>query len=87
MGSRKIYLYRMLVMSLLKVQHAIAQEIAPQYLVVLVKLQELSAPPCATVVEEKLRNVLYLMACIAQAQTNSTKSHESLTTIVQTYQY
>ncbi len=59
----------MLVISLLWVLHAIAHEIAPLYLLVLVKLQELSAPPCATVVEGGVRNVLYYMTCVAQGQT------------------
>jgi hypothetical protein len=53
MSSRKINLCRMLVMSLLWVLPSIAQEIAPQYLIVLAKLREISAPPCATVVEEE----------------------------------
>jgi hypothetical protein len=56
---KKNYLCRMVVMSLLWVLHAIAQEIAPLYLVVLVKLQELSAPPCAIVVEGRIPNVHY----------------------------
>ena len=59
-------------MSLPLVLQAIAQEIAPQYLVVLAKLQEHSAPPCATVVEGRIRNVLYLMTYVAQGQTTVT---------------
>ena len=59
-------------MSLLWVLHAIVQEIAPLHHVVLVKLQELSAPPCATVVEGRIRNVLYLMTYVAQGPTTVT---------------
>jgi hypothetical protein len=55
-------------MSLLWVLHAIALEIAPLYLVVLVKPQELSAPPCAMVVEGRIKNVHYYMTCVAQGQ-------------------
>ncbi len=59
-------------MSLPLVLHAIAQEIAPRYLVVDAKLQEHSVPPCATVVEGRIRNVLYLMTYVAQGPTTVT---------------
>jgi hypothetical protein len=49
----------MLVMGLLWVLQAVAEEVATLNLVVLVKLQELSTPPCAIVVEGRIQNVHY----------------------------